>query len=127
MHPILIGILSGLLGVLVGAWLGHRFTITSQRRVEYNEVADQMFATLSRIHAQGITAYTKLPDDTEYALLQRRMSPIQRFQFESQLNKFKLEYNSIAQTHDRHGEVTLGDTTACMAALSSVIKCLHHK
>lgn len=113
--------LSGIVGLLIGIFIGHRLQLWLSRRSEYNELADPLFLRVDRV-LEAHSAHTfHIPED-EVKLLRRRMSPWHRKRFDAALAK----YNDAAekQTLDNLGHAHFTDPDEVNDALRQVAKVL---
>lgn len=67
---------------LAGLLIGYRFGIHSERRKEYNELADPLFTKVNQ-KLEPYAAHWFHIDDTEIEQIRRRMGWLQRMKFDS--------------------------------------------
>lgn len=116
--------LTGALASLVSLIVGHRLGIQSERRKEYNEIADEFYAVVNRELTAG-AAHTFQLDDKIVHALRRRMASRQQRRFDSALQAYKIAAQQTEQ--DSAGQVLFVDVKSVNNALRELAKVVHRK
>ena len=104
--------------------IGYRLGINSERRKEYNELADPLYTKLNR-RLSAASAHTFAIDEQTRDAVRRRMGIIQRRKFDAALREF--DTATAKTTQDDCGQVHYTDVDAVNASLLKLAKVLKRK
>jgi hypothetical protein len=113
-------VLTALVSSLAGYWLG----VGSERRKEYNEIADEFYAVVNRELIDG-AAHTFQLDDTMVNALRRRMYGSQLRKFDSALQAYRIEAQRTKQ--DSAGQVLFVDVESVNHSLRELARVVRRK
>ena len=112
------------IGALIGSWIGYRYGIKSDRRKEYNEIAEPIAIRCQFEIAPGGRPISFEANEIE--MLRRRLGPIQRWRF----NAAYAAYNSAVESskiQNSLGQYRIPEVEAVNKALKRIRKTLPRK
>ena len=117
-------ILWGIVGLLIGSFIGHWFALGRERRKEYNELADKLFIKVD-VKVNEADAGRLRNEDTDIKLIRRRMGWFKKRMFDRAMTHY---LEATGDTYpDDHGVPLLTDPTRVTATLQDIAKCLGRK
>ena len=103
--------------------IGYRLGIHSERRKEYNELADPLFAKVNATVSEA-AGHTFGISDLEIVQIRRRMSLPQRLRFDAAIAAYK---EAAETTVDPVGQVFFTNVDAVNDSLKRIAKVLYRK
>jgi hypothetical protein len=114
-----------LLTFFLGLFLGHRLSLSRDKRKEYNEVADIVYFAL--INEKRRIGMSKGPTEKELLQLLRRSSYIDRFRIKTVIDKYIAAKKNIIVSRSPYGEPLFSNIDNVVTEIDSLIKCLERK
>ena len=109
---------------LLGGGVGYRLGLASERRKEYNEIADRLFLKVNQELREHSAGHFYI-DDGDVALMRRRMGPLQRRRFDSAYSGFVSA--SKEKWTDAAGQSFFRDVDSVNAALKELASVLKRR
>lgn len=109
---------------LVSLIIGHMLGMMSERRKEYNEIADEFYAVVNRELTDG-AAHTFHLDDTRINALRRRMGFLQLRRFDSALQAYRIAAQQTKM--DPAGQVLFVDVESVNNSLRELARVVRRK
>lgn len=116
--------LPGFFTSLVSLIVGYRLGIQSERRKEYNEIADEFYAVVNRELTVG-AAHTFQLDDKMVNALRRRMGSWHQRRFDSALQAYRIATQQTEQ--DSAGQVLFVDVESVNYSLRELARVVQRK